>query len=260
MNKYKNLDKNLQEFVDVDLTNKLLKNEALDNNLQWIPYVGRDYTKSDERILVIGKSYYDWGGKDAKKQLSNLFFNIEAIIWNGLGLDRWKKKNISDLKGAKFYRSLERIFFNTNDIYSDKFDSKRKKLWKSLSFHQLLQYPMLDGWQHKDNKKARIDGFEKTIEIIKIIKPSHILMMSNSYNYENAFKSVLKERGFHFKNEEIIWGKSNGSDIRSILFFKDNYSFRFSLLVHPSSSKSNYNKQNSLLNEIVSNFLNYLND
>lgn len=257
MENYK-LDEELSKFVDVKLTNKLLENGFLNKELKWMPYVGNNYSTNNERILIVGKSYYNWGSDDAKEQLNDYFFNLGAIIWNGLGFNRWKGLPIDNPKGKKFYRSLERIFFNTLDIYTENFNHKRKKLWSSISFHQLLQNPMLEGWYHKDTKKERIDSFNKLIEIIDVIKPDHILMMSNNYNYENAFKSVLKEFGFHYIEEEIIWKKSNGSDIRSIRFFKDDYSFRFSLLVHPSSSKSNYNEQNSLLSEIMPDFLKYL--
>ena len=122
----------LPKFIDVEKINKFFENKYLSQELKWIPYVGSNYSKNNDRVLIVGKSYYDWGSEDSKKQLNDFFFNSEAIIWNGLGVDRWKGTPIENFKKAKFYRSLERIFYNTTKIYSEDFQAGREL--KGVSF------------------------------------------------------------------------------------------------------------------------------
>ena len=169
-------------------------------------------------------------------------------------IGEYYKKQIDNIKQPKFYRSLERIFFNTKNIYSESFKEKREKLWSSVAFHQLIQNPMLDSWEHKDTKETREEGFKKLIELLDILKPTHVILMSNNYIYQNAFSKAL---GNYHNEKKTIYGSSNGSDIRTI-FYDNNNNYDFTSLVHPSSSKSNFTEQNNLLAEIMPKFLDYI--
>lgn len=241
--------KEFKEYINLELTKKN-QNSPLNNALKWLPYIGKNYNNAAEKILIVGKSHYDWKSEDSKVQLQNKFFNFEAIVWNGLGLNRWDKVSNNELKSKKFYRGLERIFFRTLDIYNEDFNTKREKFWSSIAFHQLIQNPMLDGWQHKETKQERESGVNNLIELVNLIKPNHIIMMSNDYKYQNTFLEVSSIK----ESKEPAYENSNGSDIRTLFF----NGFTFISLVHPSSSKSNYKNQNDLLIKTMPNFLKYL--
>lgn len=260
INEVDSIDKGLYKYVDSSLTNSLAQDEFISNKLKWLPYIGINYLKAPSKILIVGKSHYDWDKtENSRTQLDNLLFNLEAIIWNGYGINRWENQSIPDIKQKKFYRSLERIVFNTNEIYTSEMSQFRHKFWSSISFHQLIQNPMLQSWQHTDTKKERQNGFKNLIEVIKFLKPDHVVMMSVDYKYENGFKEILLDAGYNFDSEKMIWKKSHKKDIRSTQITKNNgAAFTFSMLVHPSSSASNYNEQYNLLEELFPNYLNYL--
>ena len=116
---------------------------------------------------------------------------------------------------------------------------------------------MNNGWQHKGIKKERIRGFENVLEIVNTIKPKNIIMMGNSYNYDNAFVGGFTKNGY-IKSNDIIYSKSNGSEIRSICVNKENYSLNFTLIVHPSSTKSSFTEQNELLKRVIPSYLEYI--
>jgi hypothetical protein len=258
--KSKKIEEGFDKYVDSDLTNSLLNNESISSNLKWLPYIGVNYTRAPSKVLVVGKSHYDWDKTEkSKTQLNNLLFNLETIIWNGYGMHRWDNHSINDFKKKKFYRSLERIVFNTDEIYTAEMNHFRHTFWSSICFHQLIQNPMLEGWEHKDTKKTRQQGFKNLLEVIKILKPEHILMMSIDYKYENEFKAILLDSGYSFESENMIWKKSKGKDIRSTQIFKnDKTAFTYSMLVHPSSGSSNYNEQHNLLKELFPSLLKYV--
>jgi len=238
----------INNIIDNKITSSIQETNI--NGLSWLPYIGNNYQNQSSRLLIIGKSHYNWGGEDADRQLSSEAFNYEAVIWNGLGINRWNNETIPNFKQLKFHRNIERIIFGTSNIYDESFQSKREGFWKSIAFHQLIQKPMAD-WKHSDNKKDRIKGWNLVFELIPHLKPDNVLFLSNQWKYYKDFMDVAEHQGYSIESSNQVWAKVSKSEVRSIRFSNGNTSFRISMIVHPSSRTSNISEQHSFLNQAI---------
>ena len=80
-----------KDFIDIDLT-KSVTNNKLYKELKWLPFIGKKYLQSPEKILIVGKSHYDDGkNPDWTKSLKQDNANIVAYVWNGFAFDIWGK-------------------------------------------------------------------------------------------------------------------------------------------------------------------------
>ena len=47
-----------KDFIDVDLTKSIIDNEV-SQELKWLPFIGKQYLNSAEKILIVGKMNYN---------------------------------------------------------------------------------------------------------------------------------------------------------------------------------------------------------
>ena len=234
------IDLELTTFVDEKTINK------------WLPYIGKDYNK--EKILFVGLSHYDKkDNENWTKALLTKIPNIESVVGNGLG-----KYSNGEINENKLFRGLESVFFNLSkvELSSPDLKERRTKLWKSIAFHQLLEQPIDGETKHKETEKLRIEGLKKLSQLIDLLKPKHIVIMSNSWNYHADLAEIIESTENKINYVSVI---PNKSDIRTVMFEKSKNNFSFSSIYHPSYFKY-IDKQHKLLKDVMPEFIDYLNN
>ena len=178
------------QYSDATFDNELSKIEAM----KWRPWIGKKYRSSNQRLVVLGESHYNWGDgeedcRKAEARLGRVDFNRELIEHvHGIG----------QRTTQRFYRNVERLMFQASSPAVIETDS----FWKSVAYFNLLQVRM-------ENHKARpatpwpmcVKGWEVTVEICKIIKPTHILVGGSNACTFNAHKYAIEQNGGQVTHE-----------------------------------------------------------
>jgi hypothetical protein len=246
-----------KSFIDLDSTTQMLN---LDFQI-WLPFIGKNYQKSSNKILVVGLSHYDLGGSESwTKTLQTVNPNIISTVENGFccpgGNKDHRVKNTSRL-----HRGLERIFFNNKqwELYDPSFTEKRDKLWSQIAFTQLVEKPMIGNTNHNrvlEREEIENGAIEKLKCLIEFLKPDHVLMMSNRYLYHQKLHELPDVHSFKDPGYVNLKGKS---EIRNCFFRINDHTFSFSALYHPSRYRY-VAKQHELINKVMPNFLEELNE
>tara|TARA_R110001583_G_scaffold88690_3_gene229740 strand:- start:1628 stop:2302 length:675 start_codon:yes stop_codon:yes gene_type:complete len=127
------------------------------SELNWDPYTGKDYFKSNIRILIIGESHYEKGvdiEKYKNKNFTNHVVNNHAI---------------KGLKHSKLFSNLHKALFA-----EQKFN--RQKLWDNLAFYNFVQRSM-DSNKKRPSKEDFVKGWLTFFQIVESLKPTHCLFV-----------------------------------------------------------------------------------
>lgn len=247
-----------QSHIDLDLTNSILDIKGP----CWLPYIGVDYHQASNKILVIGLSHYDVGNSDSWSSiLQSVNPNIVSTVENGLCYSN-RNEDYSETNKSKFHRGLERIFFNNTqrDLYKSDFIGKREKFWSQIAFTQLIEKPMIGNSKHDgaiEKEEIRNGALENIKNLIELLKPDHVLMMSNKYLYHQKLEELPE---IHSQSAPVYVNLiPEKSDIRNCFFKIGDHNFTYSALYHPSRYRY-VAKQHELLNMLMPNFLKTLNE
>lgn len=168
---------NFKSYGSEEFDNHFKKMEGL----LYFPFIGDGYSKAKQRILIVGESHYADGNKKSLK-LHESNYLTRSVIKNK-AIDRvYNKKNTF----RNFHKAL---------LENDEFDSK--KLWRLLSFFNLIQKPMYS-IKDRPSKADFLKGWSALFKVIKIIKPTTIIFIGvGASDYLN--KSVSQNE-FYIKN------------------------------------------------------------
>lgn len=133
--------------------------------LTWLPWVGKNYSNlsSNNQLIIVGESNYDWGEEGSKDCLKNPEFT--RIIIQDDGID-------DPESNRKIMRNIERVFYD--------FPTREQKikLWQSVVYYNLVQRYMETYTESKKDRptdKDYLDGWNIFFKIIKVLKPSYCL-------------------------------------------------------------------------------------
>ena len=133
------------------------------------PWVGNKYSKSDNRILILGESHYDWEEDGRKYKARRKDFTIGYI--NGLT----NPDDRSDYGNKGTWTKLEKAFIGESGEKYNK--SAIKTFWHSVSFYNFVQKSVPEG----SRVSPKSDNFKKSIpaleEVISNLKPHVIIIL-----------------------------------------------------------------------------------
>ncbi|NGZ90743.1 hypothetical protein [Psychroflexus maritimus] len=178
--------KEYKEYCDFTLDNDLQKIHSLN----YLPWVGSNYLKQDEKYLVVAESIYNGYDKNGKtdEELKELQKKVEdqryaRWVIHQQGLHHtcdWSQNGKEKGMAPKYRRLTEnfaRAILNKRHItYEDK-----ENVWTSVAFTELIQFPLKDRSQREIINKISINnGFDALIDTIKIIKPKKIIFIGTT--------------------------------------------------------------------------------
>jgi len=185
------------------------------SNLFFYPFIGKEFTDSKQKLLIVGESVYNWESDaarriNAQKQLLSKHFVRKTCIEQGLKIN-------SDKNYHRFYRNIELMHFGKK---IDK--EERGKFWKSVCFHEFVLEPM-QSIIDRPTEMQYVKGAEVLIKIINLLKIEKVYFLGSEFKkfetirnelFKNNFSVETFERkriGRHFARKRIIKRENNYS-------------------------------------------------
>lgn len=194
--------------------------EGFDNisNLKWLPWVGRNYKGSPNKLLIIGESHYKWTAtgeetpKSIEEQLKSKGFTRWVIETWALDFENSRKKYKNN--NRKLFDGIENVLLGT----------KNDNLWQNVAFYNFIQRDL--DWTKKEDKEIPkpadwLGGREVFFKVLNILKPTHCLfcgvgIASSLYKQidikdcEKVISRGVKPRiaEYQYKDKDISFNKN----------------------------------------------------
>ena len=142
------------------------------HGLKWLPWVGDKYFEipSENRMLIIGESYYGGGTNLAEKEIffKNVLKTREFIEEMAIEGTNW---------GTRLFPNLHTTLFPNHDI--NKNEEKRERFWQLSSFYNFVQKPMLTISNRPTPEEFR-SGWDTFFAVYKLLKPQICLFIGTT--------------------------------------------------------------------------------
>ena len=178
----------------------------LSKGMSWLPWVGRNYTKSKEKILIVGESNYT-NEQDSQKVADkkaecqgNVFYQREVVAEYPL-----EGREAGWLGNSPTFDNLHRALLKT-DLLAPVDMEKRGRLWDNLGYYNFVQRPMD---YSKDRPKERpsyedfYNGWRVFVQLVEVLHPKNCVFIG--VQASNNFKDAMRDMGVEFTPVE--WGE-----------------------------------------------------
>ena len=200
-----------------------------DGPLKIFPWVGKDYSSSQKKLLVVGESSYKYWEDPSEIHGKNEIRNIVSY-WV------YQRKD-----GISFFNRISKLLGVKHDY------ENRKKFFDKISFYNIVQ-KIVDSQYDRPTDDDFIDGWKKFIEVISVLQPDYCIFIGVSA--ANYFNYTMEKMGI--KHSSVSWANNpiNGTYPRkfTLTYEKDNDSFELRMVsVRHVSAFFNLEKWNEFL-------------
>ena len=139
-------------------------------NLFWLPWIGTEYFKNTNRLLIIGESQYAQGEtasayEEDLTRVSGIDFTRNAVLQTQIQ-NHYKHPALDNL--------LKALLGNA--------PINKEKLWKNIAFYNFVQrvmdYSSFDGKKTEQPTTVDFDaGWKVFVEVVKILKPTDCIFI-----------------------------------------------------------------------------------
>lgn len=190
---------------DKTFDQQLLKTKEINPN--WLPFIGIDYKKNENKILVIGESCYlnDIVNINQEDYIKKL---IEA---QGLKKGWYATGDESEHTIDPRHKKLEKIL----SVDPENIECKRE-FWSKAAYYNLIQ-TALESRDTKDRPHflLYLSGWEVLFQILKIMKPKYCVM-NGVESFNHCHEKPAELNGFMIK-EKIRFEKIGNTYPRKII-------------------------------------------
>lgn len=167
-------------------------------NLSWLPWIGLNYFKNNNRLLIIGESQYAQGetAEDYQKDLAlvnEIDFTRNAVLQTQIQ-NHYKHPALDNL--------LKALFGNGS--------IDKAELWKNIAFYNFVQrvmdYSSFDGKKTEQPTTADFDaGWKVFAEVVKILKPTDCIFIgvSAAMPFERMMDQLNIKRSDRISHDKI---------------------------------------------------------
>lgn len=200
--------------------------------LKYYPWIGSKFNNSENRILIVGESVYNWEDEEEKRKEAFLAlnkFDFSRVVAFDHGIfntapKRYFARNIEKLiKGKKISEKVEHIEF-----------------WESITFHELVQRPMETINERPKKSDYRL-GAKLLNKIIEKLEVETCIFLGTDWNKFAAVESELEDF------ESSHYGKINNSWPK-VIKLNNQYNTKIFFVKHPSKFFS-WDKWNQFISE-----------
>src|ERR1035437_16370 len=190
-------------------------------NLNWLPWIGKDYKKSKNKLLVVGESNY----LNEDIDVNEPDYIRKLIEKDGTNEGKWWQENIYI---APRHKKLERILG-----VDDKDINAKRNFWYQSAYYNLIQEPLKSNKEDdRPHYQLFLDGWNILFQIINIMQPNYCLMNgvesfkyfdesnADKYNFKTVEKNKLEKigNGFAACPRRIVLKNNITNEIIKMLF------------------------------------------
>ncbi len=229
------MGKNSKGSKEFDLSFKKMKDNGL---LTWYPWIGKKYSSSERKILIVAESLY------SKNDGVKIAIAKDRIMQD----TPFIRRLVVDCPINQDPEKANKMFSNLNICLADGSVFDTVKIWDSIAFYDFVQRPMDYNGRSKERPTEQdwISGWETFVEIVKIIKPTDCIFVgvgaSDRFN-----KSMNK---LEMKYNSVVYKRWNNSPtntyVRIFSLLLNDYSLNCVAIQH-TSSHFNYSWWNRML-------------
>jgi hypothetical protein len=169
---------------------KQLQKLVSESTLKWLPWIGNAYQNSNIKFLIVGESHYS--GISPESKLKHQNENFTRIVINELAL----RYLTNDKRSGTLYRNLNLSLIGEK---SSNLES-RTNLWNKVCFYNFIQEEM-QSINQRPSKKQLFSGWESFDELVRILKPTHVLFIGSKVCEE--FSEVMNKSSIEFESIKI---------------------------------------------------------
>lgn len=208
-----------------------------ENRLQYYPWIGKKYSNSNQKILIVGESHYAEGNNQSEKTHKDT--KLTRVVIEKIGIDR-------EYRDTKTFK-----YFHLAMMGNDSFDSGA--FWESVAFYNFIQRPMFS-LDEKPSLKDFTNGWDTFFKTIDIIEPTTVIFIgvsASNYLHRSISKTNYSLKNFSKKKVTRTYSRD------TILIEPDKTEIKLTFIQH-SGHHFSWQKWNNHLNECLSPQLDWL--
>lgn len=186
-------------------------------NLPWWPWVGKDYSKTGPRSILLGESIYDWGaGFAARYEQTGALRQTHHLHALDYG------------RNSRFVRNIERA------IYCRTAPSEEQKnaLWASVVYHNLVLEPLAT-IKKRPTFDQYLKGWHEFLELGHLLQIDQGIVYGLEAKKIDALLEAIKMRGASCQHHRLT--KVGRSEPRLVSISNEGRTLNLLFIRHPSS-------------------------
>ncbi len=202
-------------------------------NIYYQPWIGKNYSISKKKIIIVGESFYNWGKNESEKEEIDKRTNKQNFVRNLIKEHGFPNTLEYNMKKGKLFINVEKTLLSKNNVEI----SESEALWESVVYHEFVQRPLSDRSERPNNQDYR-EGAEYLVSLIDILIPEFILFLGSDHSKVQKVQNLIK--GIYYSKD----AKIDGRIAKRIEFERNEKSINLIAVGHPSSSFFNYSWNN----------------
>jgi len=187
--------------------------------LTWYPWVGRVFSESRKKTLILGESVYDMPGK--------VWWTERLASKDGLRITHFEHA-INTKASSRFVRNIERAIFQRNRPSA----TEIVNLWEGVAYYNLVQRQMAT-LKHRPSIEDYILGWEVSMEIFRILSIDQCIVYGLERNKLLALAQVLEKQDVIFERRRAPKVGRNAPKV--VTFSIDGRQLKLLFVRHPSA-------------------------
>ncbi|SAK48735.1 hypothetical protein AWB80_01260 [Caballeronia pedi] len=149
--------------------------------LKWWPWVGRDFSRSATKTMILGESVYRWAEGEA--------FDKRYGLTSGLRVTH-KNHALKFDRDSRYVRNIERAIFQRRNPS----DAQKQALWSSVMYHNLV-LDVMETVKRRPTEKQYQAGWTAALDLFDVMGVEQCLVFGvESINSLRAAASAEKLR------------------------------------------------------------------
>ena len=198
---YNNYDGNNSTEFDVCL------NPALRNGLCWLPWVGKDYSRQEIKLLLVGESHY---ASKRERTQSQQLCDLDEVSED----KNFTRDVVYESRICRWWSTPTLNRINWTLVGRDDFDGKL--IWNKIAFYNFVQRPMKTV-DERPTWEELASGWRNFVDVASVLKPTICIFIGNSAaNFFNESMATLNIPHSNVKLVQFVnsaWGKEASIDI-----------------------------------------------
>ena len=191
----------------------------------WLPWIGKNYSSSKVKTLILGESTYNWETLSHKRE------NVDKRIGKDNHLRVVHNNNAMDFKRKSPYvRNIERaLCLKKNPKHTE-----INQFWRNVAYHNLVLRPM-PTLKHRPKYKDYVEGWFAFIELAKLIEVEQCVVYGVEAKKLKSIKEVLVSQDITHSKIKKIKPALSRSYARKMDIQLNNRNIEILFIRHPSS-------------------------
>ena len=192
------------------------------NDLHWLPWIGKNYSASQTKLMVLGESHYLCAGDSPDEYGIDFTRSFIGMHQNGE-------------EGTNVIRNFEKTLLNRD--YDEELSKKEMTAISDSFVYQVIIQRILSASEERPTADDFKNGWKIIFETMKVLKPKMVISLGVE---SSNFLARLEYDGLVVKQEK--WGddKINQAYPRYFKIELDGESIDMIFLRHTSGTRSGY--------------------